>query len=61
VHGVVAIEVVHLCVDDRKIPFQPIHERIDTVVEAALHGMEALAKQKPARRARRHPTTRRAR
>jgi AcrR family transcriptional regulator len=41
-HGVVSIEIRR--VDDMKIPFEPIDDRVDTMCEVMLAGLDALSK-----------------
>lgn len=42
-HGVVSIEIAHLCVVTKKIPFAPLEARIETAMDATLLGLEAVA------------------
>jgi AcrR family transcriptional regulator len=44
-HGVVSLEITHLCAKKRHIPFAPLQARIDTAMEGILLGVEVLAKQ----------------
>jgi len=47
IHGVVSIEIAHLPVRKRKVPFEPITARVKMAIEAILLGLEALARVKP--------------
>ncbi len=44
VHGVVSLEIAHLCVTERHIPFAPLADRVDAAVEGIVLGLEALAR-----------------
>jgi AcrR family transcriptional regulator len=45
-HGVVAIEITHLCVKKPHIPFAPLEDRVETALEGILLGLEALARER---------------
>ena len=60
IHGVVSIEIAHLCVKSRKIPFAPLATRVDTAIDGILLGLEALAAEKPVRSKRPATSRRRA-
>ena len=53
IHGVVSIEIAHLCVKNGKIPFASLAARITTAIDGILLGLEALAAAQQSSRAAR--------
>jgi len=45
-HGVLSIEIAHLCVPKKHIPFASLQSRVETALESILLGIEALAAQR---------------
>jgi AcrR family transcriptional regulator len=56
-HGVMSIEISHLSVRKKHIPFAPLQERVETACDGILYGLEALAHKRP--RVRHATSTRR--
>ncbi len=42
-HGVLSIEIAHLCLKKKPIPFAPLASRVETAMEGILLGLQALA------------------
>jgi AcrR family transcriptional regulator len=55
VHGVVSIEIAHMAIKKRSIPFVPVKQRIEGALDMVLLGLDAKAKAPKPRR----PTARR--
>ncbi len=45
-HGVLSIEIAHLCVKRKPIPFAPLADRVETAMEGILLGLEAVAAER---------------
>ena len=48
-HGVLSIEIAHLCLKRKPIPFAPLADRVETAMEGILLGLEVLSERKPSK------------
>jgi len=56
-HGVLSIEIAHLCLKRKPIPFAPLADRVETAMEGILLGLEALAAERGARKSAKKPAS----
>ena len=54
-HGVLSIEIAHLCLKKKPIPFAPLAARVETAMEGILLGLQALSSEQRSGKAVKKP------